>query len=118
MDIVVEKEPNISNWHYAYMDMIRHWHPGSEKYTGGDALFTALENGWQLNREVKFEEYWHAGVRSVLVYHFELSRDGETMVMPVIRNPYVNRIVREMPATLVPVIVDDGDPSHRLRPSR
>jgi hypothetical protein len=71
-----------------------------------------------MNEVVKYEEYWHAGVRSVLVYHFELTLDGETMIMPVIRNPYVNRIVREMPATLVPVVADTEDPSTRLRPKR
>lgn len=114
----MELEPNIGNWHYAYMDMIRHWHAESEQYTGGDALFTALQNGWRISDEVKYEEYWHAGVRSVLVYHFELTRDGEKMDMPVVRNPYVNRIVREMPATLVPVAVDDEDSSARLRPKR
>ncbi|HEX2906871.1 MAG TPA: hypothetical protein VHO69_08430 [Phototrophicaceae bacterium] len=111
-------EQNLSNWHYAYMDMIRHWHPESEKYTGGDALFTALENGWEISKDVRFEEYWHAGVRSVLVYHFELTRGDETMVMPVIRNPYVNRIVREMPAQLIPVGNDDTDPTLRLKSSR
>ncbi|MBI5667563.1 MAG: hypothetical protein HZC41_06105 [Chloroflexi bacterium] len=114
----MELETNIGNWHYAYMDMIRHWHPESEKYTGGDALFTALENGWQLHQEVEFEEYWLAGVRSVLVYRFKLTRNGETMVMPVIRNPYVNRIVREMPATLVPAEAHDPEASSRFRPSR
>lgn len=114
----MELDTNISNWHYAYMAMIRHWHPESEKYTGGDALFTALENGWQLHQEVEYEEYWLAGVRSVLVYRFKLTRDGETMVMPVIRNPYVNRIVREMRATLVPVVEDNQEIGNRFRPNR
>lgn len=112
----MELEANIGNWHYAYMDMIRHWHPESEPYTGGDALFTALENGWHLHQEVEYEEYWLAGVRSVLVYRFKLSREGETMVMPVIRNPYVNRVVREMPATLVPVVMDSQEPGSGIKP--
>lgn len=107
-------EHNLSNWHYAYMDLIRHWHPESEPYTGGDALFTALENGWDMSDEVKYEEHWHSGARAVLVYYFELKRGDETVVMPVLRNPYVNRIVREMPAKLVPVEVSRD----RIRPNR
>jgi hypothetical protein len=96
-------QEQLSDLHYAYMDMIRHWHPESEKYTGGDALFTAMEDGWQIGETVRFEEYWHAGVRAVLVYYFELNRGDETMIMPVLRNPFVNRMVRSLPVKLVPV---------------
>ncbi|NWG16173.1 MAG: hypothetical protein HXY41_06015 [Chloroflexi bacterium] len=96
-------QDNLTDLHYAYMDMVRHWHPGSEPYAGGDALFTALENGWDVSTTVRYEEYGYTGMRFVLIYYFELTRGDERMVMPVIRNPFVNRLVREMPAELVPV---------------
>jgi hypothetical protein len=108
---------DISNWHYAYMDFVRHWHPQSEPYTGGDALFTLLEEGWDIEPEVRYDESWLAGVRSVLVYYFTLRRGDETLVMPVIRNPYVNRIVREMPARLV-AMENQNRSERRVRPSR
>jgi hypothetical protein len=112
-DSAVKIDDNLTNLHYAYMDMVRHWHPGSEPYAGGDALFTALENGWDVSTTVRYEEYWHTGMRFVLVYYFELTRGDERMVMPVIRNPYVNRLVREMPAELVPVEADAALPRKR-----
>jgi hypothetical protein len=86
---------NLSNYHYAYMSMIRHWHPQSEKYTGGDALFTALENGWDMDEEVECQEHWFAGSRGVTIYHFRLRRGDERMVMPVITTPYVRRLIRD-----------------------
>jgi hypothetical protein len=92
---------NLSNYHYSYMSMIRHWHPESEKYTGGDALFTAFDNGWDMDDEVQYENFWHAGTRGVTVYHFTLRRGDERMSMPVITNPYVRRLLKESEAKVV-----------------
>ncbi len=93
---------NLTNLHYDYMDLVRHFHPASEPYTGCDALFTALDGGWELDSSVTYEEHWLAGARLVVVYTFFLQRDGEKMVMPIINNPYVGRLVAEMQLQLVP----------------
>ena len=88
---------------YDYMEMQRHWHPGSEKYTGADALVTAFVNGWRPETTVYYEEFWHAGSRLVTVYYVELARDDEQVTMPIITNPYMHRILRNMTAELHPV---------------
>jgi hypothetical protein len=87
------RHENLANLHYSYMDFIRHWHPVSEPYTGGDALFTAVDNGWQMEDTVRLEEHWHSGARRVVVYHFELRRGDEVMHMPVTDNPYISRVI-------------------------
>jgi hypothetical protein len=93
---------NLSNLHYAYSHLIRHWHGGSEKYAGGDALFTALENGWEFDDSVTYEEHWSSGAQCVVIFLFELKRDGDKMTMPVITNPFVRRMLFNMDVKLVP----------------
>lgn len=68
----------------------RHWDAGSEKYTGADALVTALENGWEIDGVVFRQEFWLSGVRPVCVYHFDLVRDGERAKMRVVNNPFLS----------------------------
>jgi hypothetical protein len=92
---------NLSNFHYAYSHLIRHWHAESEKYAGGDALFTALDNGWAIEESVMYEEHWSNGAQCVVVFYFQLKRGGEAMTMPVITNPFVRRMLFEMEAKLV-----------------
>lgn len=95
---------NLTDLHFAYQDMYRHWHADSERYTGGDALNTALEEGWIVNDIVGFQEIHHMGARGTAIYHFELTRgEGEAVTMPVIGNPYVERLVMLMEFKLVPV---------------
>ena len=84
-----------ANWHYAYRRIVRHWHAQSEHYAGGDCLLSALNDGWQMDVRVIAEAHWRAGTRCVMVYHFELMRGDETMTMPVITNPFVERLIAE-----------------------
>ncbi|MBZ0296472.1 MAG: hypothetical protein K8L99_28175 [Anaerolineae bacterium] len=91
------------NAHFEYMDVNRHWDPRSEPYAGGDALITRLNQGWHIRDVVFEEEYWHAGARLVIVYHFELEFEGEVETMPVLSNPYVRRIVSELPLEVLPI---------------
>jgi len=93
---------NLSNLHYAYSHLIRHWHAESEKYAGGDALFTALDNGWDMDETVTYEEHWNAGAQCVVVFYFRLKCGGDTMTMPVITNPFVRRMLTDMEAKLIP----------------
>ena len=91
------------NLHSQYPDFSRHWCDTSEKFAGGDALLTALQNNWIAERVCHEEKYWHAGTRLVTVYHFELKLGGETLHMPVITNPYVRRIIREEEFKVIPM---------------
>ena len=94
---------NPADRHFEYMQVIRHWHDGSEKYAGGDCLLTALYNGFEPDGSVYREEHWKSGARCVVVYYFELSRRGEKMVMPVISNPFVERFIDNYPLRLAPI---------------
>jgi hypothetical protein len=85
------------------MKVVRHWHAPSEKYTGGDSLLTALYQGWTISNIVYSEAHWYAGTRCVIVYYFELTREGVTVVMPVITNPYVERLIAETPLRTLPL---------------
>jgi hypothetical protein len=94
---------NLTDYHFAYQDLYRHWHAESERYTGGDALNTALDEGWIIKEIVGLQEVNHIGARGTVVYHFELSRKDETVTMPVVGNPYVDRLVMLMQFKLVPL---------------
>jgi hypothetical protein len=83
------------------INIYRHWHAGSQAYGGGDSLATALYLGWTMREIVYREEHWRAG-RCSMVYHVTLERDGETMIMPVIANPYVWRFIGESAVQVVP----------------
>lgn len=73
----------------------RHWHAGSEKYTGGDALLTAIEDGWEIDGVIFRQEFWLAGVRRVCVYHIDLRRGLEKTRMLVTQNPFITRFLYE-----------------------
>jgi hypothetical protein len=93
---------NSNNWHTSYSRFVRHWHPASERYAGGDCLLTALNNGWMVSDQVIADEHWYAGTRCVMVYHFELTRGDASMTMPVITNPYVERLMAENALRVIP----------------
>jgi hypothetical protein len=82
------------------INIYRHWHAGSEKYAGSDSLATKIYLGWTVGEVVYREEHWRAG-RCSMVYHFTLERDGETMTMPVIANPYLWRYLTDAPVQVV-----------------
>jgi hypothetical protein len=79
----------------------RHWSPVSEKYTGGDALLTALDDGWSVEGVIFRQEFWLAGVRRVCIYHIDLVRGDENAKMMVMQNPYVTRLMHEIGSQVV-----------------
>ncbi|GEM_PF-869606 len=90
------------NTHEKYTATYQHWCPQSEKYAGGDHLISAFREGWQLVDDiVKVERHWKSGTRPVKIYYFSLERDDETMVMPVLHNPFVDRCIIDLSLTLV-----------------
>lgn len=100
-------EYTLNGWLFALeediMDIYRHWHSQSEYYAGGDALATALFKGWKPKHVVLLERHWHGGSRHINVYHFELQRGAESVAMPVLGNPYVERLIAEQGLRVVPL---------------
>jgi hypothetical protein len=82
-------------------DFIRHWHPGSQRYAGCDQLLTLMDDGWSIEGEISFDEYWHGGARRVVIYGFKLSRQQESVEMRVLANPRAERLVNEAENSLV-----------------
>lgn len=76
-------------------DTRRHWSPSSQAYAPADVLLRYLAEGWTVSPIVGLEEHWHAGVRRVDVYHFELVRENKVLVLPVQSNPVVRRLLHE-----------------------
>lgn len=96
-----------SNYHVEYMDVVQHWAPDTERFGGGDALITAMMFGWELNPTIYMEYKHFGGNRRVRVYHCNLTRRDETMVIPVVHNPYVNRLIRQMQLQVEPYQVQN-----------
>ena len=79
-------EDSISDF---YSTTKRHWEPGSEAYTGGDSLKTALSRGWTLGPSVVQRDTILQGSRTTTVFYFTLTRGEEQCEMRVVSNPYV-----------------------------
>lgn len=95
--------PNhLSDLHFQYPDVVQHWHPQSQPYAGADALMTVLGTGWKTGETVILENRWFSGRRCVGICRFELKRGDETVVMPIIVNPYVERLIWEHQLQVVP----------------
>lgn len=87
------KAVNVSNYHVQYSEVTsQYWHPDSESFAGGDNLTTALENGWEIEK-CALTKHWYAGMRSVRIYEFTITKGERTIVMPVLDNPYVERFI-------------------------
>jgi len=64
-------------------------------------LLQFLADGWELSPVIGLEEHWHAGVRRVDIYHFELTKGDRTMVVPVNSNPIIRRLIEERELKIV-----------------
>ncbi len=78
----------------SFTSCYRYWDAQSEKYSGCDALITALDSGWTIDGVVFRQEFWLSGVRPVCVFHFELMREGVRAKMRVVHNPYLVRLLQ------------------------
>jgi hypothetical protein len=70
----------------------RHYHMGSEAFTGGDSLLTALQLGWEIC-SITSEVHDLRGGRTTTVYRLRLTRKDEAMVMAVLACPFVARLI-------------------------
>ena len=87
--------PSFIEMEFRSNDTRRHWSSSSQMYAPADVLVHYLAEGWQISPVVGLEEHWHAGVRRVDVYHFELTKDDQSQVLPVQSNPVVRRLMRD-----------------------
>lgn len=94
---------NPQGMHEYYTHKDRHWHAGSEPYTGGDSLLTAIRNGWQLLNLAYEQTIQLRGGRTVAVIYFQFIQDSERIVMPVVVNPFVERLLVERKMMLRPM---------------
>lgn len=97
---------NPANYHAEYMDVVQHWSPDTEHFAGGDALVTMMMRGWELGPTVYMEYKHFGGNRRVRLYHCILSNRGHEIDMPVVHNPYVNRLIRNMQLMVEPYEAD------------
>jgi hypothetical protein len=88
-------------------DTRRHWSASSQAYAPADVLMRYLADNWTISPVVGLEEHWHAGSRRVDVYHFELIKDEESLVLPVQSNPVVRRLLQERQLRVVLLKRDD-----------
>ncbi|MGB7340876.1 MAG: hypothetical protein WBC91_18410 [Phototrophicaceae bacterium] len=92
---------NVTNYHMQYSDLTsQHWHPDSEVFAGGDNLITAIAKQWEIE-SCKLVRHWYAGMRSVRLYEFTLTKDDRTVIMPVLDNPYIERFVKDQNIALI-----------------
>ena len=87
--------PTFSGMDLRTTDTRRHWSPTSQPYAPADVLMRYLANDWQISPVVGLEEHYHAGVRKVEVYHFELVKGDKQQILPVQSNPVVRRLLNE-----------------------
>jgi hypothetical protein len=74
-------------------DLYRHWSPASERFTGCDALFAALQHGCGVTRTVFCRTFWFSGHRHTQVFYFQLICESEMKRMAVIQSPHVERFI-------------------------
>ncbi|NWF68105.1 MAG: hypothetical protein HXY40_03380 [Chloroflexi bacterium] len=79
----------------------RAWSAQSEEYSGGDALLSAVEQGWQVRGLIFCQEIWHGSARRARIYHITLERHQESKRMRVVVNPYVERWVKQQGVRVV-----------------
>ncbi|NDJ85310.1 MAG: hypothetical protein GYB66_05455 [Chloroflexi bacterium] len=81
----------------------RHWSRQSQPIAPAEILVDRLQNGWILGKVVKCQRYEYGPGRSVNIYHFTLTSNGETTQIPVHSNPVVRRLIHENNLQIVPL---------------
>lgn len=79
----------------------RHWSRESQAYAPVDVLINYIHEGWTLDA-LGVKTFYFAGYRGVDVYYFTLRRDPQTLEMPVVANPVIRRLIRELGLTPCP----------------
>jgi hypothetical protein len=114
-EYVTERELDMQNAVASFIEMEqwpadkpRHWSSSSQTYVPADVLLESLVDGWDISPVVGREECWHGGGRHITVYYFELTRNQQAVVMPVLGNPIVRRLVDQRQLRVVLLTCDDS----------
>lgn len=71
----------------------RHWHAGSEDYTGCDAFLAMLDQGWQIADVVLCESVHFSGNRRTQLYHFLMTHKQEKIAISIISSPLLLKMI-------------------------
>jgi hypothetical protein len=71
----------------------RHWHAGSEDYSGCDAFLSMLDQGWQITDAVLCEKVYFSAGRHTQIYHFLMRQKQEKVTISVISSPLLLNII-------------------------
>lgn len=82
----------------------RHWCPQSEAYAGADHLLSAQRLGWRLLGLAYCEPVLLPSGRRTTLYHFKLVRKDAVVIMPIVDNPFVQRLLLSHSIAVVPII--------------
>ena|SRR5579864_2489295 len=70
----------------------RYWSADSERYAPASALLYFLDIGWRI-LDVEVSTVFYSSGRNSTLYHFLLTRGGETLQMPVLSSPAIARLL-------------------------
>jgi hypothetical protein len=82
----------------------RLWSAVAQPYASGDQLARYFQEGWHIKDEIAVETHWFGEARFITLYHVELYRDGEQVLMRVMGSPFTRQLVNDerLGLTLVP----------------
>ncbi|HLU11154.1 MAG TPA: hypothetical protein VK003_15890 [Oceanobacillus sp.] len=80
-----------------------YWSPTSQDYAPGNALLAALDDGWQVDGVIFRQEFWLTAGRRTNIYHITLIRNGETIKMKMVDNPFITRLIYQLEVQVVRV---------------
>ncbi|MEQ8673138.1 MAG: hypothetical protein RLP44_07110 [Aggregatilineales bacterium] len=90
--------------HNKYWDYSRHWHPQSEPYASGEQLQQVLFDGWELDKVAfKTTHPLKTSGRLIVFYVVTVLKVGEKRHIPVLVNPFVERLLVENNVQLINV---------------
>jgi hypothetical protein len=95
MRIGIMRIYNPKGVHERFTETNRHFSPASEHYTGADSLLTAQRYDWRLVNIAYEDQVQMRGGRFTSLYYFKLIRNNETMIMPILSNPFVLRMLEK-----------------------
>ena len=72
-----------------------YWSRQTQPIAPSQILINRLECGWQLGDAVRREVHQSGSGRSIDIFHFTLTRDGEKVEIPVRSNPVIKHLIVE-----------------------
>lgn len=77
----------------------RHW-AETEKFTGADSLLSRVHRGWDI-ASYHIDSSYFCTTQCVKIYVFTLRKGREQVQMQVVHNPFIERFVAQLDATII-----------------